>query len=306
MQNIKKFIRRDLTAWLIMVPTLLLFIFYIFSPLINNISLSFYEVVGGEKEKFIWFQNYEHLFKSDLFFKALTNTFEYAFWSVIIGFLVPVILAVILNEVIHLKGFFRTVIYLPNVIPGIAVAVMWAYLFSPNSYGALNSLFNIESLWLDDKKLVIPLIVLTMTWKGAGATTLIYLATLQSIDTVQYEAARLEGAGAFARFRYVTWPHLLSQMKVLFILQIVTVFQLFYEPMVMTKGGGPANESISLVYLIYNYAFTEGDVGSAAALSVVVSLILFMMAGLYFWILREKKPKIKKVKKVKKVVISND
>lgn len=297
MIKIKKFLKTDLTAWLIMIPTLLLFAFYVFSPLINNISLSFYTVLGGEKIEFIWFDNYIKLFKSDLFYKALQNTFEYALWSIVIGFFLPIILAIILNEVIHLQGFFRTIVYLPNVIPGIAVAVMWAYLFSPNSYGTLNTIFNIESLWLDDKRLVIPLIVLTMTWKGAGATTLIYLAVLQSIDTVQYEAARLEGANAFNRFRYVTWPHLLSQMKVLFILQIISVFQLFYEPLVMTKGGGPDNESISLVYLIYNYAFNEGDVGSAAALSVIVSLVLFTMAAIYFLIVNKKAPHVKKVKR---------
>ena len=277
--GILKFIKKDFTAWLLMIPSILLFIFYIFSPLINNISFSFYEVIGGEKEKFIGLQNYIDLFQNEHFYKALGNTFEFALWSVIIGFFIPVILAVILNEIIHLTGLFRTLIYIPNVIPGMAVAVMWLYLFSPESYGTLNSLFNIESLWLHDKDIVIPLIVLTMTWKGAGATTLIYLATLQSIDTVQYEAARLEGANAFQRFKYVTWPHLLSQMKVLFILQIVSVFQLYYEPMVMTKGGGPDNESLSLVLLIYNYAFKDGNVGLASALSVVVSLILLSLSG---------------------------
>lgn len=293
--GILRFIKRDFTAWLIMIPSILLFIFYIFSPLINNISFSFYEVIGGEKEKFIGLQNYIDLFENEHFYKALGNTFEFAIWSVIIGFFIPIILAIILNEIIHLTGLFRTLIYVPNVIPGMAVAVMWLYLFSPESYGTLNSLFNIESLWLHDKDIVIPLIVLTMTWKGAGATTLIYLAVLQSIDTVQYEAARLEGANAFQRFRYVTWPHLLSQMKVLFILQIVSVFQLYYEPMVMTKGGGPDNESLSLVLLIYNYAFKDGNVGLASALSVIVSIILLLLSGLYFLLLQERQPR-KKVK----------
>lgn len=298
MNSIHKFIKRDLPGWLIMLPTIALFIFYIFSPLVKNISLSFYEVIGGEKEKFVGLANYKELIKSDLFLKALGNTFEYTLWSIVIGFFVPIILAIILNEVIHLKGFFRTVLYLPNVIPGIAVVIMWSYLFDPNPYGALNSLFGTNSLWLNDSHLVIPLIVVTMTWKGAGATTLIYLAVLQSIDTVQYEAARLEGANAFQRFKIVTLPHLLAQMKVLFILQIVSVFQVFYEPLVMTKGGGPNNESISLVYLIYEYAFSKGEIGQSAALSVIVSLILFALSGLYFFLLREKKPRKIKVKKV--------
>jgi multiple sugar transport system permease protein len=285
----KKFIRKDLGSWLIMLPSIGLFLFYIWIPLFNNINLSFYETRGMTKVTFVGLEQYASLFKDPIFQRALENTFQYLFWSIIIGFLIPIILALILNEVVHLRGFFRAVIYFPNIIPGIAIVILWAFLFDPNDYGILNSLFGTHSLWLDDQNLVIPLIVLTMTWKGAGATALIYLATLQTIDPIYYEAARIEGANAWQRFRHVTLPHLMSQVKILFILQIISVFQVFYEPLVMTDIGGPDNRSMSLVLYIYQLAFPLDEPGKAAALSVIVTFFLFAMTAVYFIISRPRR-----------------
>lgn len=286
----KRFIKRDLIAWFIMLPSIVLLCFYIWIPLLNNLVLSFYETKGMQKIDFVGFAQYLNVFKDLNFTQTLGNTFAYVFWSIIIGFFIPIVLAIILNEIVHAKGLFRAIIYLPNIIPGIAAVIVWMFLFDPNPYGVFNSIFDINSLWLDDSKLVIPLIVLTMTWKGAGATTLLYLATLQMINVSLYEAARMEGASAWQRLRYVTLPHLWSQVKTLFILQILSVFQIFYEPLVMSKGG-PEGASRSLVELIYDYAFTEMNSGKAAALSVIVAIILFALSGVYFFINRDKKVK---------------
>lgn len=289
MPKIWKFIRKNAKAWAIMLPSLVLFAFYIWVPLFQNISLSFYKTVGTTKVKFVGLEQYRLLFQSADFLKALGNTFEYALWSLVIGFLLPIVIALILNEVVHLRGLFRTMIYFPNIVPGIAVAIMWTFLFDPNPYGVLNSLFKTNNLWLNSEKAVIPLIVFTLTWKGAGATSLIYLANLQTIDKVYYEAARLEGASAWQRFWHVTLPHLKGQIKLLLIVQIISVFQVFYEPLVMTKGGGPNGASSTLVQLIYQIAFEEFDAGKAAALSVIVALILFMLTGLYFYLSKERR-----------------
>jgi len=287
--KIWKFIRKNAKAWAIMLPSLVLFAFYIWVPLFQNISLSFYKTAGTTKVKFVGLEQYRLLFQSADFLKALGNTFEYALWSLVIGFLLPIVIALILNEVVHLRGLFRTMIYFPNIVPGIAVAIMWTFLFDPNPYGVLNSLFKTNNLWLNNEKAVIPLIVFTLTWKGAGATSLIYLANLQTIDKVYYEAARLEGASAWQRFWHVTLPHLKGQIKLLLIVQIISVFQVFYEPLVMTKGGGPNGASSTLVQLIYQIAFEEFDAGKAAALSVIVALILFMLTGLYFYLSKERR-----------------
>ncbi len=278
------FDKKELGAWLIMLPSILLFLFFIWIPLLSNISLSFYDTIGYTKHSFVGLEKYREVLADPIFLKALVNTAKYTFWSVIIGFAIPIILALLLSEVIHLKGFFRTALYFPNIVPGLAAVIMWKFLMDPDPSGVLNSILNSGSIsplpWLNSQALVIPLIVLTMTWKGAGATTLIYLAVLQSIDNTYYEVARLEGASVWQRIRFLTLPYLLPTIRMLFILQIISVAKVFYEPLVMT-GGGPNYASISLLQLIYHYIFKMGDVSKAAALGVIVAIILFTLTAIY-------------------------
>ncbi len=278
------FDKKELGAWLIMLPSILLFLFFIWIPLLSNISLSFYDTIGYTKHSFVGLEKYREVLADPIFLKALVNTAKYTFWSVIIGFAIPIILALLLSEVIHLKGFFRTALYFPNIVPGLAAVIMWKFLMDPDPAGVLNSILNSGGIsplpWLNSQALVIPLIVLTMTWKGAGATTLIYLAVLQSIDNTYYEVARLEGASVWQRIRFLTLPYLLPTIRMLFILQIISVAKVFYEPLVMT-GGGPNYASISLLQLIYHYIFKMGDVSKAAALGVIVAIILFTLTAIY-------------------------
>ncbi len=280
----KRILNKNLGGWLIMLPSIVLFLFFVWLPLFENISLSFYSTIGYTKEKFVGLAKYKEVLNDTVFVKAFINTIKYTVWSIIIGFFIPIILSFLLNEIIHFKGFFRIMIYFPNIVPGLAVVIMWKFLFDPDPNGALNAILKVIHIppqpWLNSQFFVIPLIILTMTWKGAGATTLIYLASLQGIDDTYYEAARLEGANLWQRIRYITVPHLLPTIRMLFILQIISVFQVFYEPLVMTDGG-PNNSSVSLLQLIYDYAFTSGDTAKAAALGVIVALMLFILTFIY-------------------------
>ena len=277
--------KMDLRGWIIMVPTLILFVFFMWGPLVSNISYSFYETMGYTKVNFVGLENYIDVLKDPLFVKAFINTIKYIFWSLIIGFFIPIIFALLLNEVVHFKGFFRVALYLPNIIPGLAAIILWKLLMDPDPSAGLNAIFQTIGLkplsWLNSQTAVIPLIVLAMTWKSSGATSLIYLAVLQSIDDTYYEAARLEGANVWQRIRFVTIPHILPTIRVLLILQIITVAQIFYEPLVMT-GGGPNNASISLLQLIYRYVFERGNVAKAAAIGVIVAIILIILTLIYF------------------------
>lgn len=289
--NIQKTLKKHWFAYILMIPSIMLFVFYVWAPLSSNILLSFYTSIGYERNEFIFLDNYKEVLADPVFLAALLNTFKYLFWSIVIGFILPIILAILLNEIIHLKGFFRAIVYFPNVVPGLAAIILWLFLYEPSSAGIFNVMLDLigqeSSTWLNNQSLVIPLIVLTMTWKGAGATTLIYLAVLQSVDQTYYEVSRLEGASIFQRVRHVTIPHLLPTIRVLFILQIISVFQVFYEPLVMTDGG-PNNASISLFQLIYRYAFRQGDAAKAAALGVIVALLLMIFTVLYLKISQRK------------------
>lgn len=280
----KKFKRRDLIGWLVMLPTLILFAFFVWEPLIENIRLSLYTAVRYETKDFVGLANYVRVLKNPDFAAAFKNTFSYTFWSLIIGFLVPIILGILISETVHMKGFFRTGIYFPNIVPGIATIWIWNYFFTPGPTGVLNILLDkigIEpQVWLNNPKWTIPLIVVTMTWKSAGSTALIYMANISSISPDLYEAATIDGASIWQRIRHITLPSVFGLAKTLLILQVISVFQIMYEPMIL-KNGGPNNASISLMMLQYRYAFRDFDFPAGAALSVMICFILIILSGLY-------------------------
>ncbi len=268
-----------------MLPTLVLFTFFVWAPLIENIAYSFYDVHRFQKQDFIWFENYQRVFSDPAFFSALKNTFIYAFWSLIIGFLLPLFLGLLLSEVIHFKAGFRCLLYLPSIISGVAVMLMWTQILDGSRGSMINgilSLFGMEPITvLSNSQWVIPMIVLVMTWRGAGATVLVYLSSLQAVDNTLYEAARMDGANLFHRIRHVTLPTIAPTIRLLLILQIISVFQVFYEPMMMTAGG-PDNASISLMYLCYRYTFIDHEAGMGAACGVVLAIIIVSLSILYF------------------------
>ncbi|GKU27665.1 carbohydrate ABC transporter permease [Clostridium folliculivorans] len=276
--------RKDISGWMIMIPSLVLFAFFVWVPILQSLKLSFYSTQGFNPVAFVGFKNYINVFQDPVFMKALSNTFVYIFWSLVVGFLVPIIMAILLNEVVYFKSLFRVGMYFPNVVPGVATVMMWSLIMTPGGNGILNvflSKFGVEPhKWLEDPKWTILLIVITMTWKGAGSTALVYLARLQGLNQEHYEAAAMDGAGIWQRIFYITIPGLFSTCKTLFILQIIAVFQVLYEPMVMT-GGGPNNASISLMQLNYKYAFQDMKIAQATALSVIIAIILIALTCVY-------------------------
>jgi multiple sugar transport system permease protein len=162
---------------------------------------------------------------------------------------------------------------------------MWSYILGSGSNGVLNIiLHNVfgmgPTVWLSNPHIVIPLIVTTMTWKGAGATALIYLAGLQGINPELYEASAIDGAGIWKRIWHITVPNIYNLGRTLLILQIIAVFQILYEPLVMTNGG-PNDASISLMQLVYNYAFVNFDYSKASAVSFIIAIMLFILTALY-------------------------
>lgn len=277
--------RKDLTGWLIMLPTILLFAFFVWEPLVESIRLSLYTAKGIRLEKFVGLSNYIKVLKHPDFLAAFSNTFVYILWSLIIGFLVPIIIAVLITETTHFKSFFRVGVYFPNIMPGLAIVLVWKFFFRPGNTGVLNILLEkigvAPQIWLTNPNWTIPLIVAAMTWKGAGSTALIYMAGISNINPELYEAATIDGAGILSRMRYITVPSIFSLGKTLLILQIISVFQIIYEPLVMTNGG-PNNASISVMQLVYNYAFRDYNYPMAASLSVMMSIVLIILSGLYF------------------------
>jgi multiple sugar transport system permease protein len=275
-----------------MLPSILLFAFFLWGPLAQGIVMSFFTTRNVSLDKFVGIGNYASIFKSQEFWQAFGNTVMYTVWSLVIGFLVPIAMALVIGETTRGKGFFRTASYVPNVLPGLAAIILYTAFFSAEETGVFNIIlkwFGVErQSYLTEMGLVIPLIVIISTWKGAGATALIYMAGLSGINPELYEAATIDGAGIWKRVRHITMPAIFNLGSTLMILQIITVFQILYEPMVLTKGG-PDNASLSLMYLMWRYAFGGRiEFGKAAAAGVIISLILLLFTLLYTRVNRRK------------------
>lgn len=292
MKTKRKFKKRDFFGWMVMLPTLLLFAFFVWEPLLENVRLSMYTAKRYQIEDFNGINNYLGVIHNPDFANAFKNTFAYTGWSLVIGFIVPILLGILLSEAVHFKNLFRVGVYFPNIVPGIATALIWTFFFTPGDTGVLNILLSkigIDPLpWLTNSHCTIPLIVATMTWKSAGATALIYMANISGISPDLYEAATIDGASLMQRVRHITIPSVLSLAKTLLILQIISVFQILYEPMMMTNGG-PNGASISLMMLVYRYAYRDFNFPYAAALSVMICIVLIILSGLYMKMTAEKK-----------------
>jgi multiple sugar transport system permease protein len=283
--------KKDIIGWLIMLPTIVLFAFFVWEPILESVKLSLYTAKGFRTQEFVGFDNYKALFAYPVFTKAIVNTFTYIFWSLLIGFFTPMILAVLITETVHWRGFFKIGIYFPNIIPGLATVLMWRYIFGEGKTGVLNIIlsgFGIDQqVWFNNTLITIPLIVIILTWRGAGATTLIYIANISNIDPALYEAATIDGAGIFKRIRHITLPSIFSLGKTMLIIQIIAVFQILYEPLVL-KQGGPNNASISIMMIVWNYANRLFNYPMAAATSVVICVFLIVLSGLYFKLTKSK------------------
>ena len=281
----------DLKSWMIMLPGLILMTFFIWEPLLESVRMSLYKTRNIELVRFIGLDNFISVVGKDDFLQALANTFSYTFWSLIIGFALPVLLALLIGETVRGKSFFRTAAYLPNMLPGLAVIILWSSFFSGEKSGVLNILLGRlgipQQSYLTRYEWVIPIIIIISTWKGAGATALIYMAGMAGVNPELYEAAAIDGATVWQRVFHILLPSIRKLASTLLILQIISVFQIMYEPMMLTKGG-PDNASLSLMQLMWQYAFGGSmNYGKASAVAVIVTLILLVMTAIYSYFNRK-------------------
>lgn len=277
--------KKSFKAWIILLPSILLFYFMVWRPIGVGIFLSFFKLDGYKPADFVGFKNYIDVIEDMLFLKTLWNTVLYVLWSLLIGYLLPIIIAIFLNEIVHFKSIFKFTVYFPAIVPTVAASLIWYFMYMPGDGGILNSfLMRIgleSSQWLQNKNLTIPLIVISMTWRGCGAAMIIYLASIQGISQELYEATTIDGAGFFMKLKYITIPCICPVMMLMFIRQIIGVFQIMVEPLTMT-GGGPNNASVSLGLQGYNYAFANFQTEKALALGVITFIILMIITVYYF------------------------
>jgi multiple sugar transport system permease protein len=278
--------REAIIAYMLISPWIIGFVAFLLGPMAVSLGLSFLET-DMLTAKWVGLRNYINLFSTDttrsLFWTSLYNTAFYVFLSIPLTMTAGFMLAMLLNQKIRGRSAYRIIYYLPAVIPGIAVSLLWLWLFNPE-FGLLNwflSWFGIEKVrWLTDPDLAKPSLVLMSIW-GAGANMLIFLAGLQGIPTELYEAATIDGTNPAGRLRHITLPMMSPTLFFVLITDTIYSFQVFTNAYVMTKGG-PANSTLMYVLYLYNLAFKQYRMGFASALAWIFFLIILVLTVLVF------------------------
>lgn len=272
---------RDRTGaglWL-SLPYIIFFLAFVAYPLIFSFVLVFHRWNIITPMEWIGLKNFERLAADPLFWRSLLNTVTFLLIHIPLQIAVALAFALLLNLPIRGRGFFRALYFLPVVVSGVAVTILWQQLYSYD-YGVLNRILSSLSLprvpWLVDARMAMPSIAIMATWKNVGIYIVLFLVGLQNIPRELYEAASLDGATTARQFRHITFPMLNSTIIVIVVLSTIGGFSLFIEPYVLT-GGGPMQSTLSGMLYIYNQAFYFGHMGYAAALGFLYALVILIV-----------------------------
>jgi ABC-type sugar transport system permease subunit len=273
--------------YLFLSPYLVLTAVFMLYPLVNAIILAFYQTNGPASRAFVGIDNFRFLLTDDVFYKALKNTTFYAFFSVFLQLPLSMGLALLLNsDKSRAKGFFRLVLFSPNLVGQIFVGILFGVLFTPR-YGLINQFlqaligWGLEEQWLGNPALVMPAIVLTGLWLWVGFNMIYFLAALQSVDKSLEEAARIDGANRFQVFWNVTLPSMRHVVVFVLVTSIIGSYQLFELPLALlpaTNGRGPDNSGLTVIMYLYEVGFNAGDLGLGSAVGWVVAFIIFALS----------------------------
>ncbi|MFD7719863.1 carbohydrate ABC transporter permease [Streptomyces sp. NPDC059814] len=275
--------RRQLTAWLFLVPTLLVFGLFAWWPIVRGLLISFQKTNLVEPAVWVGLDNFRALFDDPLLGTAVGNTLIFVGLGLLIGFPAPLILAAVMSTVRRGAGVYRFLVYLPVVIPPVVAILLWKWFYDPGS-GLFNNVLGKVGLgpysWLESSDSAMLSLVLESTWAGMGGAVLIYLAAMVGIPGELYEATEVDGAGVWRRIWHVMLPQLRSVIGLLLLVQLINTVQVFTEPYIFT-GGGPENSTLTVLLLIFRYAFQDGDYGQAAALSFLMVAALALLSAVY-------------------------
>ncbi|GAB1584379.1 carbohydrate ABC transporter permease [Phyllobacterium phragmitis] len=279
-------------AWLLMLPLLIVMIAVIGWPLVDTVRLSFTDArLVGTQGQFVGIGNYAKLISSSNFQRALTTTALFAILSVTAEMVLGVLAALLLNQEFKGRTLLRALMILPWALPTVVNATLWRLIYNPE-YGALNALLTQVGLldayrsWLGEPGTAMAALIIADCWKNFPLVALIALAALQAVPRDIMAASMVDGAGAWARFRFVLLPYLAGPLMVALVLRTIEAFKVFDIIWVMTRGG-PANSTRTLSILVYQEAFSFQRAGSGASLALIVTLLVTLLAGAYAMLIRK-------------------
>jgi len=276
-----------LWGYLLLLPALIGFFVFMLYPMFTGVYLSFTAWGGFGPVKWVGLENWIKLLHDKHFLKAVWNTVYYTLGILAIGVPLALLLALLLNQkFLRGRNFFRAVYYLPVISMMVAVSMLWKWLLSPN-HGLVNYFLGFIGLpkinWLLDPRWAMPGLILMSIWKGTGFNMVIFLAGLQGIPKMYYEAAEIDGANSWHKFRYVTLPLLSPTTYFIVITTMIHSFQIFQQAYILTEGG-PREATTTIVYYIYKNAFEWFQMGYACTQAVLLLVILVLATLFQQWL----------------------
>lgn len=270
-----------------LLPAAVVLLVFFFIPFFQTIYLSFLDYSTDiYSPTLVGLKNYTNLLHSALFYKVMFNTFVYLFVAVPILAIVPLFLAILINQKLRGLTLYKILIYLPVIVSIVVAAIAFKWLYA--QAGILNYFLQVLGLnaigWLTDTRFALISVIIVTIWKGIGYYMMIYLASLMSVPKELYEACDIDGAGFFRKHLTVTIPHIMPTIALVTTISAISAMKVFAEIYVMTKGG-PLNSSKTIVYYIYERAFENLDLGYASALAVVLLIIVmaFSLINILFF-----------------------
>lgn len=275
--------REAISFYITVFPWILGFCLFTTGPMIASLVISLLKWDMILPAKFIGFQNYVSAFHDPVFWKSLYVTSVYTFVSVPLGLILSLFVALLLNQKIKGLSIFRTLFYLPSLVTGAAVSILWVWVFNPN-FGLLNTFLSYLGIqgpqWIYSPRWALPSLIIMSLW-SIGGSMLIYLSGLQGIPTELYEAAEIDGAGSVHKFWSVTLPMISPVIFFNLVMGIIGTFQVFTQGYVMTQGG-PEYSTMFYVLYLYNNAFQEFQMGYASALAWILFFIILILTIIVF------------------------
>ncbi|MFK5889442.1 MAG: sugar ABC transporter permease [Flavobacteriaceae bacterium] len=269
-------------SYLLVSPYVLFFLVFVAFPVLFSFYLTFHKWNVISPMEYSGLYNYEKMLNDRMFYKSLVNTLYFLLIHIPLQLVFSLGIAVLLNSKIRFSSFFRASFFLPVIVSGVVVTIMWQQLYGFNS-GLINRLLTDIGLdrigWLSTEKMAMPSIAIMATWKNVGLYIVLFLVGLQTIPKYYYEVADLEGATDWQKFRYITLPAINPTIFMVVIFSTIGGFSLFIEPYVMT-GGGPLNSSLSSVLYIYKQAFQFYHMGYAATLGFTFAVFILLVVVL--------------------------
>ncbi len=271
----------DAFPYLMCLAALVLFTLFVVIPFAVGIYTSFFKWDGFSEMKFNGIKNYLYVFKDDVYWKAIKNTFVYAILVTVFKNIIAFFLASILVKKFFGRTIFRTAIYIPVTLSYIVIGILWVWIYNP-TFGLLNNLLSVLGLdslilgWLSDPNIALYSVVVVDIWKWIGYHMVLYIAGLQGVPKDLYEAAEIDGAGPFAKLRYVTIPMVNATIVINVLMSITGAFVSNYDIVYIMTGGGPSHSTeVSLTHIMTT-AFTDYNFGKANAMSVILFLMVLV------------------------------